>query len=163
EQLTLLQAREEGHLGEHLALESEAAGANVVLRAALAEPDEDGGDVVLAAFAVRERDELFRSLVAVLLAEVRLELWRGPRCAVETVRGEEELVARQHLDGQGVDLDPLVNADGARYRILLRDLLDLLAGELAALDELVVDGVVLRHLLDAFFAKQIDAAVADVG
>ena len=69
--------------------------------------------------------------------------------AVQPVAREHERVAGDELDDQRVDLDPLVDADGARDRVLLLDLLDLLARELSALDELVVDRVVLGHLLDA--------------
>ena len=82
---------------------------------------------------------------------------------MQPVGGEEELIAGQDLDGERVDLDPLVDADGAGDGVLLRDLLDLLARELAALDELVEDGVIFGDLLDAAVAQQVDAAVADVG
>ena len=81
---------------------------------------------------------------------------------MEPVGREEELVARQDLDEEGVDLDALVDADRAGDRVLVRDLLDLLARELAALDELVEDRVVLGELLDPAVAHQVDAAVADV-
>ncbi len=74
EHLALLQAREERHLDEHVALEGEAAGAHAVLRVALAEAHQDGGDVILAALAVGELDEPLRGGLAVLLVEVRLEL-----------------------------------------------------------------------------------------
>ena len=81
---------------------------------------------------------------------------------MQPVARENERVAGDELDDQRVDLDPLVDADRAGDRVLLLDLLDLLAGELAALDELVEDGVVLGHLLDVAAARQVDAAVADV-
>ena len=64
---------------------------------------------------------------------------------------------------QRVDLDALVDADRAGDGVLVRDLLDLLARELAALDELVEDRVVFGDLLHVAAAHQVDAAVADVG
>ncbi len=94
--------------------------------------------------------------------EERRELLRAVEVAGEPVGAEAEAVAREHLDHERVDLDALVDADGARDRVLLRDLLDLLARELPALDELVVDGVILGDLLHAAAAHQVDAAVADV-
>jgi hypothetical protein len=42
------------------------------------------------------------------------------------------------------------------------DLLDLLARELSALDQLVVDGVIFGDLLHAAAARQVDPAVTDV-
>ena len=158
-----LRRAKSGILREHLALEREALGALVVLGVALAEAHEDGGDVVLAAPLVGELDERLGRGVAVLSPRYGLELVGVLEVAVQAVEREEELVAGEHLDHERVDLDALVDADRAGDGVLLRDLLDLLARELAALDELVEDGVVLGDLLDPAVAQQVDAAVADVG
>jgi hypothetical protein len=83
--------------------------------------------------------------------------------SVEAVGGEEELVAGEDLEREGVDLDALVDADGPGDGVLLGDLFDLVAAQLPAFDELVEDGVVLGDLLDLAGAHQVDAAVADVG
>jgi hypothetical protein len=81
---------------------------------------------------------------------------------VQAIRREQELVARQKLDEQRVDLDPFIDADGARDGVLVCHLLDLVARELAALDELVENGVVLGELLHLSAAHHVDAAVAHV-
>ncbi len=131
------------------------------MRALFAEFDEDRGDVVFAAAIVGEIDQRFRRGVAVVREE-RGELFRVVRVAGETVRAETEAIAGENLDDERVDLDALVHADGARDRVLLSDLFDLLARELAALDELVEDGVILGDLLHVAAAHHVDAAVADV-
>ena len=94
--------------------------------ALLAELHDDGGDVVLAAAVVGELDERLDRRVA-LEGEVLAELLGRLEVAGEPVAREDERVAGQDLDDEGVDLDPLVDADGAGDGVLLRDLLDLLA------------------------------------
>ena len=129
----------------------------------LPDAHEDASDVVLAALLVGQLDELARRLVAVLFFEVGLELGDVVDVPMQPVRGEQELVAGEELEHEGVDLDALVDPDRARDRVLLRDLVDLLLGQAPAADELVVDGVVLGDLLDLAVAAEVDAAVADVG
>ena len=160
-ELALRESREERHLGEHFAFERETLGAREILRRLVAELHDDGRDVVLAAAIVGELNERFDGEVAVereMIAKLlgRLDISREP------VAREDEGVACEELHHQRVDLDSLVHADRARDRVLLRELLDLLARELAALHELVEDRVILGHLLYAPGALEIDAAVADV-
>ena len=90
------------------------------------------------------------------------ELVGALEVAREAVAREEEVVAWEHLEHERVDVDALVDADRARDRVLVADLLDLLLRQLAALDELVEDGVVFRDLLNDAAALEVDAAVADV-
>ena len=161
QELALGEAREQRHVREDLALEGEAARAVGVGRALFADLHDERRDVVLAAAVVGERDERLDALVA-LERERLAQLLGRLEVAVEAVAREDERVAGDELDDQRVDLDPLVDADGARDGVLLLDLLDLLARQLPALDELVVDGVVLGDLLHLAAARQVDAAVAHV-
>ena len=148
-------------MGEHVALLGEALGALGVDRALFADLHDDGRDVVFSAAVVREIDERLDARVPGE-AERTAEFFRRLEVAVQAVAREDERVARDELHDERVDLDALVDADCARDRVLLLDLLDLFATQLPALDELIVDGMVFGNLLDASVAREIDAAVADV-
>ena len=123
---------------------------------------DDGRDVVLAAALVRELDERLDARVA-FERERRVQLVGRLEVAVRPSLARTSVSPGDELDDERVDLDALVDADRARDRVLLLDLLDLLAGQLPALDELIEDRVVLGHLLDVAAAREVDAAVADVG
>src|SRR5450432_390023 len=130
-------------------------------RALFPDLHDEGGDVVFAAARVRELDERLDARVA-LEPERPRELVGRLQVAVKAVARENERVARDELDHEGVDLDPLVDAHRAGDGVLLLDLLDLFATQLPALDELIEDRVVFGDLLDMPVAREINAAVADV-
>ena len=77
QQLALGEAREQRHLGEHLALERELLGALVVGLGPLAEAHHDARDVVFAARFVGELDERRDRGVAVGFRRNRARALRG--------------------------------------------------------------------------------------
>src|SRR5450432_1060780 len=160
-ELALGEPREERHVRERVALQREPLGALGVDRALFPDLHDEGGDVVFAAARVRELDERLDARVA-LEPERPRELVGRLQVAVKAVARENERVARDELDHEGVDLDPLVDAHRAGDGVLLLDLLDLFATQLPALDELIEDRVVFGDLLDMPVARDINAAVADV-
>ena len=85
---------------------------------------------------------------------------------MQAVRAEQELVAGENFEVDGVGLDGLVDADRASDRVfvlLVRGGLEPLLGDAAALDELVDQRVVLGQLDHLPGAQHVDPAVADVG
>src|SRR6185295_17020430 len=85
---------------------------------------------------------------------------------VHAVRAQQEPVAGQDVEVEGVDLDRAVYPHGAGHRVLVLlvgGALDLLAVELAAADQLVHQRVVLGQDVALVLAREVDPAVADVG
>ncbi len=128
-----------------------------------ADAERDDGDVVLAAAAVRGRDEQLRHLVEVVVVvlddveDVLVVHHRG-----QPVGADEEDVAVARVDDERVDVDVGIGSDGAGDDGALRMRLRLLRRELAALQELVDERVVVGELLDPAVADAVRARVADV-
>jgi hypothetical protein len=104
--------------------------------------------------------ELQRRRIRIPFPTRTVQLQRSSAIQAEETRSAPRVTLRAGLLVK-VDLDRgargkvcQIDADGAGDRVLLRDLLDLIARQLSALDELVVDGVVLGDLLDLAAAKQ---------
>ena len=161
--LAVVERAEERHARQDVALELQLLGARFVARGHVADGDDDGGDVVLAAALVGSVDQRLAGRIRVRIAEAPAEaLQIVLEVAAQAVRAEQEAIARGQIEDQRVGLDVLVHADRARDGVLLRELLDLLARHLLALDELVVDRVIFGELLEQAVAQHVDAAVTDV-
>jgi hypothetical protein len=80
----------------------------------------------------------------------------------EPVGADEEDVPVLGLDREAVDVHVGIRPDGARDHAALRVDLRLLRRELAALQQLVDEGVVLGELLHLLAADEVGARVADV-
>src|SRR5256885_10289789 len=93
--LSLGQPREERHLGEDIAFESELLSPLRVGDRALAESHHNGGDVVFPTRLVGEGNEALDRRVSVLLRQVTRKLVRIVDVAVKAVGGEQELIAGQ--------------------------------------------------------------------
>ena len=131
----------------------------------LVDPQGDGGDVVLAARLVGVVDEALGDR-GDLVAGEELAHAVVVEVAVQAVGADQELVARQDVEVDGVDLDRLVDADRPGDGVLVGVVGgagQVVLGDLAAPDQLVDERVVLGELDDLGLAQQVDPAVADVG
>ena len=166
DQLLVREVPEHLHALEDLELERDLGrcAASTLGAGRLADADDDGGDVVVAAALVRDVDELLADLLDLAVGELLGQLGLVD-VGVHAVGAHQEAVAGQDVEVERVDLDRAVDADGARDRVLVllvRRALDLLAVELAAADQLVHQRVVLGEHVALVLAREVDAAVADV-
>ena len=128
----------------------------------LLEREQDHGDVVAAAGLVGLVDQPGGGRVEVgLMREDLRDLVLGDHRR-EPVAAEHHDVAGAPGVGPGVDLDLGVDSKRTGDDRTLRVLGGLLLGQLAALDELADQRVVLGQQLELAVAEQIRAAVADV-
>ena len=79
---------------------------------------------------------------------------------MEAVRAQQDAILGEQRDGQGVDLDVVLVADGAGDHVALGPFKGLILGDLAAIDEHLDLGMVLRHAGELALPEAIDAAVA---
>jgi hypothetical protein len=127
------------------------------------ELDQEGGDVVDAAGLVGVVDEgLDGGLGGGGLAEDAFDLGVVEHVG-EAVAAEEEAVTDAGGEGEVVDLDDHVDADGAGEDAAVGVGPGLRGGELALLDHAVDEGVVVGDLTERAVAQQVGAGVADVG
>src|SRR5690606_13753492 len=110
----------------------------------------------------REIDEALGELFLGHLGEEAAELVLL-EVTVEPVGAEEEAIAGEDVEVEDVRIDVAIHADGARDGVLVLDLVDLIAAQLAATEQLVDDAVVLGELMDGALPVEVDAGVADVG
>ena len=80
--------------------------------------DDDGGDVVLAAALVRERDRRLGALLELAVAAQLGDLVVAREVAVQAVAAQQEAIADRDVDVGGVDLDVVLVADRARDDVL---------------------------------------------
>ena len=130
---------------------------------ARAETDHERRDVVVTAARVREIDELPRGLRG-RLRPGDLEDVGRPDEIGETVRAEDEDVARDVRDrlGAHVDLDVLRDPERAKDLVRVGMLRGVLGADQVAIDHLLDHRMVARDLRDGARMNEIDAAVADV-
>src|SRR5436190_2788273 len=125
--------------------------------------ERDDRDVVLAAAPVRRLDQRAQravDVVAVALDDIEDRLLRDHVC--QAVGAKQEEVSALGLDAERIDVDVRVGAERARDDGALRMRLGLLARELAGLEQLVDERVILRQLLHLRVADEVGARVADV-
>jgi hypothetical protein len=122
------------------------------------------GDVVGTAVAVRRRQERGACLVAVIVGRKELgdgRLVDGPG---QPVRAQQQLVfLAEHDRGERVDRHLFVDADRPGDDATLRMLCGLVPGQPPLSDQLLHQGVIDAQLRQGAVAEQIRAAVADVG
>ena len=132
-------------------------------RVVLDDVEDDGGDVVGAARALGQVDELLGGQLGVVHPGEDLpDGGRGDR-ARQSVGAQQPAVAGDGLSDGFVELDLAVGvAQDPQQHRALRVLTGLLAGEAAGLDEVLHEGVVGGDLGELAVAQEVGARVADV-
>jgi hypothetical protein len=160
------QVPEQRHLLEHLDLAVQLLRTRIGGRGGVGvDAQDDGGDVVVPAARVGVVDQLARDGGDAFLGKLARDFLLV-EVGVQTVGAEQKLVAGQDFQIDGVDLHRLVDAEGARDRVLVRGVGRLgqrLARDLAVADELVDERVIFGELHRLPAAHHVDAAVADMG
>ena len=123
---------------------------------------QDRGDVVFAAAAVGGVDQHIVDLLCLCIRKHLGEVVGVVVVAVQAIAAEQEGVAGDDVEGEGVDLDILLDTDGAGDDVGVRRRTRLLAGHLAAFDHLARVAVVFAELVDLAGTHHVQARVADV-
>ncbi|MDQ0812331.1 hypothetical protein QFZ63_004045 [Streptomyces sp. B3I7] len=133
-----------------------------VARVQVEDVGDDHGDVVGAAAAQRELDQLLHGLLGALVAGEGV-LHRLVRDDTGQPVGADQIaVAGPHLTDGQVRLDVLAAAQRTHQQRPLRVCGRLLLGDAALVDQALHPGVVLRDLGQHAVAQQVGAGVADV-
>ncbi len=123
---------------------------------------DDAGDVVRAAAAQRQLDQLLDGLLRRVVAAERLLQGLVADRAGQAVGADQVPVAGPDLADRQVGLDLAAAVQGAHQQRALRVGLGLLGGDPALVDQPLHPGVVLGDLVEPAVPQQVGAGVADV-